>query len=370
MTAQLAIGLMSGTSCDGVDAALIRSDGEYAIEFVGGFMASYRDHFRKQLLAAAQQDLPLVELLKLEKRLTELHAAAAQSLLALSGVAAGDVAVAGFHGHTLRHLPREGLTLQIGDASRLAEQIGIPVVSDFRRRDLAAGGEGAPLAPLFHSAVFSQHEKPLAVLNLGGVSNVTWLGEDGAIFAADAGPGCGLLDLWTAESTGAPFDEDGRLALSGRIDEAIVARAMELPYFRRPPPKSADRFEFQELLESIRRSGLSPADGAATLCAITAEAVHQLCEAFPAAPRRLWISGGGAKHPRLVQLLAARFAEVRSIAEIGLRPDLLEAECFAWLALRRLRGLPTSIPSTTGCQSSTCGGLLSEGRLDHRAWTG
>jgi anhydro-N-acetylmuramic acid kinase len=359
MTTQLAIGLMSGTSGDGVDAALIRSDGEFAIEFIAGLTQPYEATFRQRLLTAAQYDVPIVELLRLEKELAELHAAAVRSLLAKTGVEAAGVSVAGFHGHTLRHLPQEGLTLQIGDASRLAESIGIPVVADFRRRDLAALGQGAPLAPLFHQAIFSRHEKPIAVLNLGGVSNITWLGEGNEIHASDAGPGCGLLDLWTAQTTGAAIDEDGRLALSGRVDDRLVEQAMRLPFFSQPPPKSADRFEFGEILRLLTDSGVSPADGAATLCAVTAEAVRRLCQSFPAAPRCLWTSGGGARHPLIVLQLKFRFPHVRNIAEAGLRPDLLEAECFAWLALRRMRGLATSLPTTTGCRSETCGGLLS-----------
>jgi anhydro-N-acetylmuramic acid kinase len=358
MSKQLALGLMSGTSCDGVDAALIRSDGESEIEFVRGLIAPYGNPLRKKLLTAAQQDIPIVELLRLERQLTEFHAHAVAHLLAKSEITAADIAVAGFHGHTLRHLPQEGLTLQIGDASLLAERIEIPVVADFRRRDLAAGGQGAPLAPLFHQAVFSQHEKPLAVLNLGGVSNVTWLGEGDEVYAADAGPGCGLLDLWTFEATGAHFDEDGRLARSGQVHETLVEQAMELPFFSQPPPKSADRFEFLPVLDLLRRRDISPADGAATLCAITADAVARLCQSFPAIPRCLWTSGGGARHPVIGESLARRFPRVQNIAEAGLRPDLLESECFAWLALRRLRGLPTSLPSTTACRAATCGGLL------------
>jgi anhydro-N-acetylmuramic acid kinase len=198
----------------------------------------------------------------------------------------------------------------------------------------------------------------LAVLNLGGVSNVTWLGDGDAVYASDAGPGCGLLDSWTVETTGDSFDVDGRLARSGQVAEAVVRRALESPFFLQPPPKSADRFEFQAILGQVRDVELSAADGAATLCAITAEAVWRLSRAFPALPQCLWISGGGARHPVLVQALAARFPQVRNLAEAGLRPDLLEAECFAWLAVRRVRGLPTSLPSTTGCRSATCGGVL------------
>jgi anhydro-N-acetylmuramic acid kinase len=354
----LALGLMSGTSGDGVDAAILHTDGENAIEFVDGLTQPYDAAFRRRLLHAAQHDVPLADLLRLEKELTERHADAADAALREANLAPADLAVIGFHGHTLRHLPREGLTMQIGDASRLAELVGAPVAADFRRRDLAAGGQGAPLAPLFHRAVFAHQEKPAAVLNLGGVSNVTWLGEGEEVYASDAGPGCGLLDLWTLETTGQPFDADGALARAGAADDRVLQQAMQLPFFVQPPPKSADRFAFQAILDLVREARLSPADGAATLCAVTAEAVWRLCGASPALPQCLWVSGGGARHPVIVHHLAQRFPSVRNLSEAGLRPDLLEAECFAWLAVRRLRGLPTSLPATTGCQRPTSGGVM------------
>ncbi len=259
----------------------------------------------------------------------------------------------GLHGHTIRHEPAQGYTWQIGDAATLAERSGLTVVSDFRRRDVAAGGEGAPLVPLFHAMLFADHEKPLAVLNLGGVANVTWLGEDGSIVAGDTGPGCGLLDAWTRQATGQAFDRDGALANRGSIAAAAVQSALEKPYFQRDLPKSADRFEFVELLPN----GLSAEDGAATLCAITAAAVSRAMAPL-GRPRTLWLTGGGARHPRMRQLLEERFPRVAGVEDCGLHGDSLEAECFAWLAVRRLRGLVTTLPSTTGCRQATCGGVL------------
>jgi anhydro-N-acetylmuramic acid kinase len=349
---------MSGTSCDGVDAALIRTDGGSRIEHIAGFTRPYAPAFRIRLLNAAQYDLALIDTLRLEKELTELHAAAARELLKVSAVESSSVAVIGLHGHTLRHVPSEGLSLQIGDGSRLAELTGVPVVSDFRRRDLATGGQGAPLAPLFHHAMLASQAKPVAVLNIGGVSNVTWIGAADEIYASDAGPGCGLLDQWIARKTGAQFDEDGAVANSGCVNLSVVERALQMPFFLAPMPKSVDRFDFQAILQLVEESNLSLCDAAATLCAITSESVVRLCRQFPDVPNCLWLCGGGAKHPFVTHLLRAGFPKVRNISDIGRSPDLLEAECFAWLAVRRLHGLSTSISTTTGCRHATCGGLL------------
>jgi anhydro-N-acetylmuramic acid kinase len=264
------------------------------------------------------------------------------------------VHVIGFHGHTIRHLPDEGLTWQIGNASLLSERTGIRVVSDFRRRDLAAHGQGAPLAALFHAAALPHNlEKPVAVVNIGGVANVTWIGSDGVILAGDTGPGCGLLDQWCQSQTGQPLDLDGQLARQGRVDQESVQRSLDQPFFKRPFPKSADRFDFGQ----IDLSHLSPADGAATLCALTAATIAAAMEEMPATPKRTFVTGGGGQNPFLMQQLHAQLPGVALISEIGWRPDSLEAECFAWLAVRSLRGLPLSQPSTTGVRRPTGGGL-------------
>ncbi|MBN1853896.1 MAG: anhydro-N-acetylmuramic acid kinase [Pirellulales bacterium] len=354
----LALGLMSGTSCDGVDVALIETDGEQSIRFLAGDTVPYQRTTTERLLEVARRDIPLNHLLRLERDLTQDHADAVRQVLAEHDPPR-EIEIVGFPGHTIRHLSAELLSWQLGDASLLAEELGIPVVADFRRRDLAAGGEGAPLAPLYHQALLLHVDKPCLVLNLGGVANITWLGLGGQTMATDTGPGCGLLDAWTFAETGFPFDRDGQLAIAGRIDVSRVRAALTWPFFEKLLPKSADRHEFDD---AIDLEGLNPADGAATLCEFTVEAVLHTMEHLPAIPRTVWVTGGGAKHPYLMQRLAARFAfigvEVGNIRQLGLRPDLLEAECFAWLAVRRLRGLPLSLPTTTGCRHATVGGVL------------
>jgi anhydro-N-acetylmuramic acid kinase len=348
-------GLMSGTSCDGVDAAMLVSDGVREIEFVSAHTLPYAESLRQRLLTASAQEVTLRELLRMERDLTVLHAKSIAALCERSGCAIDDVEVIGFHGHTVRHFPDEGLTWQIGNASLLAELTGAPTVFDFRRRDMAAGGEGAPLAPLYHAALFRDDPKPVVVVNIGGVANVTWLGSGGEIIAGDAGPGCGLLDRWTHETTSQPFDRDGVLAASGRVDSATVNAAISTEFSQRPFPKSADRFQFD-----FDVSHLNSADGAATLCAVTAEAIRQAIQRLPAPPERTWVTGGGARHPVIMRLLAAGLPNVADIRDRGFRPDSMEAECFAWLAIRRLKGFATSLPTTTGARHETIGGLLTD----------
>jgi anhydro-N-acetylmuramic acid kinase len=353
----LAIGLMSGTSADGVDAALIRTDGQALVEFIAGVTLPYDSTLRRSLLAAAHLDAPLTDVLRLERALTNAHVEACRELLSQAAGkvrGASDVQIVGFHGHTLRHVADERMTWQIGDASWLAEQLSIPVVGDFRRRDLAAGGQGAPLAALYHRQLLVNQDLPAAILNLGGVANLTWVGADDELLAGDVGPGCGLLDAWTAATTGEPFDRDGRLAQAGRVDEPCVRQALKIGYFSRPLPKSADRYDFDDI--DVRH--LSSADGAATLCAITAEATARCVAMLPAPPRAVWVTGGGVHHAELMRMLAERLPKLHGIEVLGQRPDSLEAECFAWLAVRRVRSLPTTAPGATGCRRITCGGSL------------
>lgn len=355
---RLALGLMSGTSCDGVDVALLETDGEQAIQFIAAETLEYTSDLRDRLLEAAQHDVPLIEVLRLERDVTQMHAGACRRLLAENDIGR-DVQVVGFHGHTIRHNSAERLTWQLGNASLLAEELGVPTVADFRRRDLAAGGEGAPLAPLYHAALLVDEPKPCLVVNVGGVANITWLGKGGKVVAGDVGPGCGLLDAWVRETIGQPFDENGALAAAGRVHADRVAKALRAPLFEKLLPKSADRFEFDGVIDL---DGLSPADGAATLCALTADAIWITAVELPEMPTHMWVTGGGAKHPRIMQQLTARFAPagctIGNVLELGLRPDSMEAECFAWLAVRRFRGLPTSLPSTTGAMHESVGGLL------------
>lgn len=356
MSAKLitAVGLMSGTSADGVDAALLRTDGESRIKVLGGLTVPYDDDTRDRLLEASQHDVPLSDLLRLEKHVTSIHAEAVDTLVRQCEKDAGKLEVIGFHGHTVRHIPDEALTYQIGNAWQLAEATGARVVSDFRRNDIALGGQGAPLAAMFHRALFANESLPVAVLNLGGVANVTWLGEGDALIAGDTGPGCGLLDEWAQEMAGLSHDVDGRLALAGKVSEERVREALGAPFFSRPLPKAADRFDF----DHVDVSALSVEDGAATLCAVTARAVVNAVERLPHKPSTLWVTGGGVKHPVIMSMLAEHFDQVRRVDDRQLSSETLEAECFAWLAVRRLRELPITVPETTGCRRATPGGWV------------
>ncbi|WP_105327679.1 MULTISPECIES: anhydro-N-acetylmuramic acid kinase [Pirellulaceae] len=348
------IGLMSGTSADGVDAALITTDGQDFVEFHGGLTLPYSEEVRSRVLEASQHNVRLDELLRLERDLTLHHAQAIFALEEQLGELAKSAKLVGFHGHTVRHIPGEGVTMQLGNPWLLAEKTGKQVVSDFRRRDMARGGQGAPLATFFHQAIFHDETQAIAVLNLGGVANLTWLGADGSIVAGDTGPGCGLLDEWAQEMAGLSHDIDGQLALRGTVHQQLVKDALSADYFQRPLPKSADRFEF----DHIDVSGLSVEDGAATLCAVTVGAIAMSAQTMAEPPAILWATGGGVHHPVIMSMLAEHFQTVQTIDQRGLSPDTLEAECFAWLAVRSLRNLPLTIPETTGCSQPTTGGFV------------
>ncbi len=373
-----ALGMMSGTSRDGIDAALIRTDGKNQVE-TGPFLGRpYDDVLRGKLAAVCQGEHSA--LAEVERELTLRHAALVEELLSAHAISPAEVGVIGFHGHTVAHAPAEGRTHQIGDGPLLAAETGIDVVADFRSRDMAAGGEGAPFAPLYHAARAAELAKPLAVVNIGGVANVTWIGTGiaagasataagaaGAAGAADAadtaagarllafdtGPGNALLDSWVMRHIGAPRDQDGRLAAVGQVQQQTVDRFLQAPYFERPPPKSLDRDDF----DLTFLNGVSAADGAATLCAVTAAAVAQARSHLPAAPDRWLVCGGGRHNPVIMAMLAARLgAPVEPVEAVGWNGDALEAEAFAYLAVRALKGLPLSLPSTTGVRELTSGG--------------
>jgi anhydro-N-acetylmuramic acid kinase len=351
MTARLTriIGLMSGTSLDGIDAAFIETDGEGRVTPGPWLTLPYERGLRDALRAVLGGKGATGEV---ERRLTEAHAAAAKMLIARHGL--GDVALIGFHGHTILHAPKERRTWQLGDAALLAELTGIDVVGDFRSADVAAGGEGAPFVPLYHAALAGALERPLAVLNIGGVANVTWIGAGAdEILAFDTGPGNALIDDWMIEATGETFDMGGALAATGRIDEVLLARFLAHPYFARKPPKSLDRDEFA----AFRPRGLAAADGAATLTAMTAASVALAAGHFPAPARRWLVTGGGRHNPTLMAMLAKRLGAVLAPVEaVGWEGDALEAQAFAYLALRSRLGLPLSLPGTTGVPSAVTGG--------------
>lgn len=352
----LALGLMSGTSRDGIDAALVTTDGEHHVECGPAITRPFTPTFRERLASVMGGKGPVAEV---ERELTLLHAEAVEALLDRAGVTRSAVAVIGFHGQTILHAPERRLTWQIGDGALLAELTGIDVVNEFRVRDVAEGGQGAPLVPVFHGAMTHGLARPLAVLNIGGVANVTWIGTgpDGAdrLVAFDTGPGNALLDDWTLRHTGEPLDRDGALARAGRVDETVLASLLADPYFDRPAPKSLDRDAFRA--DAV--DGLAPADGAATLVAFTAAAVARAAVHFPAPATRWLVTGGGRRNPAMMAELARRLeAPVAPVEEIGWDGDALEAQAFAYLAVRSLKGLPLTLPTTTGAPRPLGGGRL------------
>ncbi len=370
-----ALGLMSGTSMDGIDVALLRTDGEHQIEHGPFRSTAYPEDFRARLRQGLIDALPIRKrsarpgsLEALEKELTERHAAAVKDFLEAEGIPPRDVDVVGFHGQTVLHRVRQAifafergmLTVQIGDGGSLAKSIGIDVVYDLRAADCAAGGQGAPLVPVYHRALTAKLDaRPLAILNIGGVANVTWIARDGKLLAFDTGPGNALIDDWLLQHTGKAIDEDGQLAESGRVDEDVLKAMLRDPYFAKLPPKSLDRksFTIDGLID------IAPADGAATLTAFTAATVRRAIEHMPEPPALWLVCGGGRRNRTLMKELAARLeAAVAPIEAIGANGDAIEAEAWAYLAVRSLGGLPLTFPGTTGVAKPTTGGVLARGR--------
>jgi anhydro-N-acetylmuramic acid kinase len=349
-----AIGLMSGTSADGIDAALIETDGE-RIGRCGEFLTVRMPADLRAGILAAMADPARAEheeLAELEAAITAAHADAVRALLDRAGLRPDQIDVVGFHGQTVLHRPERRFTRQLGDGAALARAVGIAVVNRFRQADVAAGGQGAPLAPLFHQALAADLARPLAVLNLGGVGNVTWIGA-ADLLAFDTGPGNALIDDWVRLHSGADFDEDGRIALSGWVDAERLARLLDNPYFARRPPKSLDRHDFS----ATPLAGLSLADGAATLAEFTIESVAAARAHFPA-PAKRWLVAGGGRHNRALMegLASALDAPVAPVEAVGWNGDALEAQAFGFLAVRSLRGLPLSLPGTTGAPRPMAGG--------------
>jgi anhydro-N-acetylmuramic acid kinase len=341
---------MSGTSLDGIDVAMIETDGGERVLPGPSLTIPYSAAFRERLRSVLGGVGPVAEV---EDELTRLHAKAVGEFLRCHPATPLDLV--GFHGHTILHRPADRRTWQLGDGALLARLLGLDVIADFRSADVAAGGEGAPLAPLFHAALAAGLPKPLAVLNIGGVANVSWIGASAEVLAFDTGPGNALIDDWVRRHTGAAADLDGALARAGRASAAHVARYLVDPYFARRPPKSLDRDDFH----GFAPEGLSLADGAATLTEMTAAGVAAAARHFPA-PAREWLICGGGRHNRaLIAALETRLrAPVRPVEAVGWDGDALEAQAFAYLAVRSLHGLPLSLPSTTGVAHPTCGGRL------------
>lgn len=359
-----AIGLMSGTSLDGIDAAILETDGEHVVRpgrSLGiPYSAEERAVLRQALEAAKgwEPGEPMPEpVAEAERLLTLAHAVAVRRLLDEAGLAPADVEVVGFHGQTVLHQPERRRTVQIGMGEALADLIGIDVVNDFRSADVAAGGHGAPLVPLYHQALARSAgiREPVAIVNIGGVGNITYVAPEGELIAFDTGPGNALIDDWAHRHTGEPVDLDGALAGAGEVDVEVLRELMEHDFFEAPPPKSLDRFSFSPA--AVER--LSPPDGAATLTAFTVEAIARGVAHIPGVPSRFIVCGGGRRNPVLMRMLSKRLqGGVLPAEDLGWRGDDVEAEAFAYLAVRSLRGLPLSLPTTTGVPEPMPGGRL------------
>ena len=354
-----AIGLMSGTSMDGIDAALIDTDGEGVVIPRGFVSMPYEPDFVRRLQDAAAHALelhapgPNALIDAVAGELTGLHAIAVHRLLAATGTTRGDIAIIGFHGHTVAHRPDRRWTWQIGDGALLKTATRIPVAFDFRSADVAAGGQGAPLAPGYHRARSGTLGRPLGVLNLGGVGNLTWFTDhDWGSF--DTGPANALIDDWTSSHGSQRYDKGGAIAATGSIHQSVLTAMLDLPWFDLVPPKSLDRADFSG--QAAR--GLSLADGAATLTAFTAETIRLALGHVPPLTRLL-VTGGGRHNATLMAMIADRTGvPTEPVEKVGWNGDALEAEAFAWLAVRTAAGKAISWPETTGVPTAMTGGRL------------
>jgi anhydro-N-acetylmuramic acid kinase len=359
-----AIGLMSGTSMDGIDAALLKTDGYQIAEIGPSFSVAYtpgeRELLRQAVASAgslAHRDDRSGVAGEAETMLTAKHADVVRSFMAKYGLTPADVNIIGFHGQTILHRPEKHYSIQIGDGGALADMTGIPVIYDFRGADMTEGGQGAPLVPLYHLArvIKSELPRPIAVVNLGGIANVTWIGQDRGLIAFDTGPGNALMDDWALRHTGSPMDADGHLAGTGNPVPNVLEMLLRHPFFSAKPPKSLDRHDFT--LDAA--GGLSPADGAATLAAFTAGGLILAQRFFPEAPLSWVLCGGGTRNPVLMaavkQLLKGK---VQIADELGWSSVSMEAEAFAFLAVRSLKRVPITFPSTTGVSYPLTGGRL------------
>lgn len=345
-----AIGLMSGTSLDGeIDVAILKTDGASHVERLDFKPYPYDRAARDKVRACFGMKQTSPQVGEAETLVTELHIQAVNAL----GKKAD---VIGFHGQTIFHDPANKFTWQLGDGQRLADETGIDVIAGMRYADVAAGGQGAPLLPLYHRALASKLPKPLAVLNLGGVANITWLGEkENDILAFDCGPANALLDDFMRARTNHEFDRDGKLAMSGQVHQALIDQWLSHPFFEASPPKSLDRNTFN--VDAVK--ALSVEDGAATLTSFTVQAIARAGDHLPQKPKRWLVTGGGRKNKKMIHDLINRLnVAVEPVESVGWNGDAMEAEGFAYLAVRSLKGLPLSLPTTTGVPKPMPGGTL------------
>ncbi|PNS08899.1 anhydro-N-acetylmuramic acid kinase [Solilutibacter silvestris] len=357
----LYIGLMSGTSVDAIDAALVRfthKDGRLHADCLHALAQPWDEPLRKRLLVLGQgiDVSPIDEFGELDHAVGAAFAIAANRLIAEAGIERAQVTAIGSHGQTLRHRPyaKHPFTLQIGDPNLVVERTGITTIGDIRRRDMAAGGHGAPLLPALHAALLHDASEDRAVLNLGGIANITLLPASGdGVRGWDTGPANALMDIWCERHTGERYDRDGAMAAAGRVDPLLLDRLLDDPWFATPPPKSTGREHFHmRWLESRLRSGESPADVQATLAELSTRTVADALNSTLPNVQRVLVCGGGVHNPVLMAKLATQLpqATVESVGHHGIDPDHVEAIGFAWLARQTMLGLPGNLPSVTGAR--------------------
>jgi len=365
-----AIGLMSGTSMDGIDVALIETDGETVSRFGPSAVHTYREH-EVAILRRAMEEAPALRarterpavIRQAEELSTTLHAGAVNALLAANAIDRGTIDVIGYHGQTVLHRPSEKLTVQLGDGAALARETGIPVVYDFRAADVAAGGQGAPLVPVFHRALTRTLDRPhpIVVLNLGGVANITFIDRENDPIACDTGPANALLDDFIRSRSGAAHDVGGEIAAKGQVDMKAIERLLQHSFFGQSCPKSLDRNDLRAWVSAhAGLAGKTIEDGAATLTMLTAATVARVVDVLPRTPQSWIVAGGGARNPTMMRMLRERLAPARveTADQVGWSTDALEAQAFAFLAVRSLNGMPLTFPTTTGAPEPMRGGVL------------
>lgn len=368
-----AIGLMSGTSMDGIDVALVRSDGKGHVERGASQFFAYDPATRELLEVALETAKEITDrtarpgnLEHVEQEITRLHVEAVKGFLQKQELSVEAVDMTGFHGQTVLHRPEIGLTVQLGDGDLLARETGIPVVYDMRANDMKFGGQGAPLVPVYHQALASslseesREKMPAVFVNIGGISNITYIGADGELIAFDTGPGNALIDQWVQAHAGIPFDQGGMIAAEGQVVQGLVDRYLDDPYFARKVPKSLDRNDFQ----MPDPSEASLEDGAKSLANLSAAAIFKACEHLPKPPKLWIICGGGRHNPAIMADLKemgdAMDADVVSAEDAGFDGDAMEAEAFGYLAIRAKLGLALTFPDTTGVKEPVSGGVLTK----------
>lgn len=368
-----AIGMMSGTSMDGIDVAMLHSDGEGIVKRSHNLEIAYAPSFKKRLVDALEDARSLKSRdersklqSNLETALTEQHVDAVYQFIKKFELTKSDIDLIGFHGQTVLHRPEIGMTVQLGNGQKLADETGINVVYDLRAEDMKGGGQGAPLIPIYHQALANmladdlKAQAPVAFVNIGGISNISFMGSKDELIAFDTGPGNALIDQWVQQNSDQEFDQDGKIAATGTVDQDILQHYLADSFFEQTIPKSLDRNDFPPLKKGDMKLG----DGARTLARVTAEAILISADHLPEMPKLWIICGGGRKHPVIMQDLKelAEKANSRIIKaeEAGLNGDSMEAEAWAYLAIRSVRNLPITFPTTTGCQAPTSGGVLAK----------